>query len=218
MHQPKLRVLICLRNEAVSSGVSDALRHIADCVVSVGLDGAIDAICRHQFDLCLLDADPEGDWTGEMKLIQQSRPGIRVILMSPAPKKDEFRRAIRAGAAGYLSVGVDKTQLVRDVESVVNGRATVPLAFLRGLIDDGSFGGLDIIMADGRQVSLSGRETEVLNLLREKADTKTIARQLGISPVTVRRHRSSLLAKLGGLALEALLAKIDGGSVTVRSG
>jgi DNA-binding NarL/FixJ family response regulator len=50
--------------------------------------------------------------------------------------------------------------------------------------------------ADGSPVTLSERESEVLELLRGQLTTEQIAQRLGVSPVTVRRHISAVLKKL----------------------
>ncbi len=51
--------------------------------------------------------------------------------------------------------------------------------------------------AEGDVVTLSERESEVLELLRAELSTKQIAHKLGISPVTVRRYISELVASCG---------------------
>jgi DNA-binding NarL/FixJ family response regulator len=101
--------------------------------------------------------------------------------------------ALRAGAGGYLVKGAEPTQVVSAVRAVAGGHAVLGpqlagrmLTFFAppGEPDRDTFAGL------------SAREREVLTLLADGLSNPEIGRALFISPVTVRNHVSSILAKL----------------------
>jgi DNA-binding NarL/FixJ family response regulator len=60
----------------------------------------------------------------------------------------------------------------------------------------------------GAGVSLTEREAQVLELLADGLETQVIARELGLSPITVRRHLSTIAAKLGQRGREQLLSLV----------
>ena len=64
------------------------------------------------------------------------------------------------------------------------------------------------LLVGGIPVSLTEREAQVLELLAAKLGTQEIADELGLSPVTVRRHLGSIAAKLGKHGREQLLSAV----------
>ncbi|MBO0713018.1 MAG: response regulator transcription factor, partial [Acetobacteraceae bacterium] len=97
----------------------------------------------------------------------------------------------RAGAIGYVPAGLDADGLMKIIGAVASGEAVVPPAMVRELLMELQGNG-----AGGAQ-TLTGRETQVLGMLRRGHTTAAIAERLQITPVTVRRHVSGLVRKLG---------------------
>ena len=65
-------------------------------------------------------------------------------------------------------------------------------------------------MPDGQAARLTGREWDVLELMRKGASTSEISERLFVSPTTVRSHVSSILRKLGVPTREAAIRLLDG--------
>ena len=127
-------------------------------------------------------------------------PGASVLLMTRRIDEDEFVAAVRAGALGYLSEGVDPERLPHVLRSLLRGEAVVPRELVGRLIDE--MRGRDerrrrLELPDRRRIDVTAREWEVLELLRQGMTTQGVADLLGITPVTVRRHTSAVQQKLG---------------------
>ncbi len=98
--------------------------------------------------------------------------------------------AVRAGAVGYVPGAVEGDRLRRIVAAAVNDEAIVPRTMVHELLLELRAGGAG---AD----ALTARESQVLGMLRRGQSTAAIAERLQITPVTVRRHISELVRKLG---------------------
>lgn len=107
--------------------------------------------------------------------------------------------AVRAGASGYLTQSLDPERLPHVVAGALRGEPAVPRKFVSRLLDEmRTRERRRSVVLDGRgRVALTTREWEVVDLLLRSASTSEIAAQLGVAPVTVRRHLGSVERKLG---------------------
>jgi two-component system nitrate/nitrite response regulator NarL len=151
---------------------------------------AIRAASRGQPDVCLVGRSLCGAGMGGLRGICRAAPGAAVVVLAPERDEDDLLDAVRAGAVGYVAGGLDAGALRRIVRSLVDNEAVVPRSMVMELVMELRGGG-------GGPDGLTGRETQVLGLLRRGHTTATIADRLGIRPVTVRRHISDLVQKLG---------------------
>jgi DNA-binding NarL/FixJ family response regulator len=125
-----------------------------------------------------------------------------VIVLADSPDPDDLLGCLRAGAIGYLPSSIAGSALRRAVSGVLAGEAAVPRAVVLDLVRE--LQGMTIPDTNG----LTPRESQVLAMLRRGKPTRAIAQQLGISPVTVRRHISAVMRKTG-LADRETLARGD---------
>lgn len=215
---PKPRVVLGSHEPALRAGMRLALRDVAELTEVDGPAAAVDAVGREASDVCFLDADHGGSGIRATELIRRSRPDAQVVLVAHTPTEEEFLQAVRAGAAGYLPETVDPSRLPNIVEGVLRGEAAVPRTFVRRLFDEVRHVGKRSVLArDRREVTLTRREAQVLDLMRAGLPTHAVAHRLGIADVTVRRHRSSLFSKLDVSSRAELLAIADsGGGVAVE--
>jgi DNA-binding NarL/FixJ family response regulator len=116
-------------------------------------------------------------------------PRTAVIVLSENSDVDDLLAAIRAGAVGYLPGSLDEAQLRRVVRGVLAQEAAVPRTMVRELIHE-------LRTATGLG-GVTGREAQVLGMVRRGHSTAEIATRLQISPITVRRYISELVRKLG---------------------
>lgn len=119
-----------------------------------------------------------------MRRILVHRPDARVLIFSMYEDAIFVRRALDAGAAGYLTKASAPRLLVEAVDTVASGQRYLSPDVAQAL-------------ALHPQQSLSGREFEVLKLLVQGSSVGEIAQQLGLHPKTVANHQSAIKQKLG---------------------
>src|SRR5437868_12054386 len=195
----KARVLIAADHLATRTGLRLALGEAADCSEADDAATAIATAIRDQPDVCVVDFDPPGRAIRAVAEITSKVPGSSVVVMTRRIDEEEFIAAVRAGAIGYLPEGVDPARLPYVIRSLMRGEADVPRALVPRLIDElrGREGRRHLDLYERKRVELTGREWEVVDLLRKGMSTRSIADLLGISAVTVRRHVSAVHGKLG---------------------
>ena len=174
---------------------------------------ALTATLRLAPDVCLLSASLPGGAIDVTRMIKAHDAATRVVMLSAIGRNEELFGALRAGADGYLLMTTSPDRLPFAIRGVVNGEAALPRALTAQLIrefrDQGGRRRL-AVMAGRSPVELTAREFEVLERLRRHERTAEIARRLGISEVTVRRHVSSILAKLKAPDRKTALAMLAG--------
>jgi two-component system nitrate/nitrite response regulator NarL len=126
-------------------------------------------------------------------------PSAAVILLTSELDEEEFMAAVRAGASGYLMQSLDPERLPHVVRGALRGEPAVPRKFVSRLIEElrTRERRRSVVLAGKGRVALTAREWEVVELLLRSATTSDIARELGVAPVTVRRHVGSVERKLG---------------------
>jgi DNA-binding NarL/FixJ family response regulator len=174
-----------------------------------GTAAALTAARERSHELALVASDLPGGGLEAVRTITRAVPAMRVVVLSAQPSDDELLDAVLAGAVGYLGKDVNPARLPLVLEAVCAGEVALPRHLSRRLLEE--VRGRDAHrtrVSELASAPLSGREWEVLHLLAAGAGTGEIARRLGISDVTVRRHASSLVSKLGvpdrGSAIELM--------------
>jgi len=193
------RVLIADDHPPTRTGVRIALEKggLEVCAEASDAKGALEAALRERPDACLLDVRMPGGGPAAASSITARLPQTVVLMLSVSRDKGDLLESLQRGAIGYLLKDMNPDRLSAAVQAALHGEAVVPrvmlpqlLAELRDLPDSAA----DRLQRFRR---LSRREWEVLKLLRDGASTVEIADRLLLSPVTVRRHVSTMLAKLG---------------------
>jgi DNA-binding NarL/FixJ family response regulator len=207
----KTRVLIATDQPATSNGMRLALEQDADCIEANTGAAALDAALRDHPHVCLIDVDMGGGEGGieAAAAINERVPEAAIVMLSHHTDVREFFDSLRAGATGYVSDGIDPARLPFVVRGVLAGEAAVPRKFVGRLIDE-----LRVrdrrrsVLVGSRQVELTRREWEVLELMRSGMTTREMSAELRISGVTVRRHISMLVHKLGAADRKSALALV----------
>jgi DNA-binding NarL/FixJ family response regulator len=140
---------------------------------------------RHRPDVTLMDLRlPGTNGTDTLISILGEFPAARIIMLSMSDGDAEIQRAMRSGAAGYLLKSMPNDQILSAIRSIHAGRRHVPLEVAARLAEH---------LGDD---SLTGRELEVLRLIRDGHRNKQIAGELGIAETTVNFHIKNLVDKL----------------------
>ena len=118
--------------------------------------------------------------------------GTRVIVVSAQQEGPMPRRAIEAGASGYVGKAHDATELLRAVRDAARGKRYLASGIAQQMALEG-------IVGNGGSPfdALSPREMEVALLLIQGLRQEDIARRLSLSAKTINTHKSRLFEKLG---------------------
>ena len=195
-----LRVLVADDHAPTRAGVSLALEDggCEVCAEAANADDAIAAAVREQPDVCVVDLCMPGNGIRAVSEITAHVPSTRVVVLTVSSAPEDLFDAIRAGAAGYALKDMDPGELPELVRRLARGEGVLPGELIARMFEQlrarGS--GHAIVLDDGRRVELTAREQDVLELLADEIPTAEIADRLFLSPVTVRRHVSTLLHKL----------------------
>ena len=194
------RLLLAERDGPTRAGIRVALVDAGFELVAVARErnGAIEAALEHRPDVALVSTDLPGGGIEVVQAIAESLPGTKLISLSARPNGQELLAAVLAGAVGYLSKEMSPVRLPQALEGVMRGEVALPRRHTQHLLDAlrGRENERTLVTAQAN-APLTDREWEVLRLLGDDASTVQMAQRLGISQVTVRRHVSSLLSKLG---------------------
>jgi DNA-binding NarL/FixJ family response regulator len=195
----RTHVLIAAERLPTRVGLRLALEPEVRCTEAADAESAVNAAVRDHPDVCLLGLDPSGQGLRVVNEIVSRVPSAAVILLTNKLDEEEFMAAVRAGASGYLTNSLDPARLPYVVRGALNGEPAVPRRFVSRLLDElrTRERRRSVVLAGKGRVALTAREWEVVDLLLRAASTAQIADELGVAPVTVRRHVGSVEQKLG---------------------
>jgi DNA-binding NarL/FixJ family response regulator len=209
-----LRVVLADDHVPTRVGIRAVLeRDGLEVVAEVG-DGpsAIAAAVEHSPDICLLDINMPGNGIAAAAEIAKRAPATVIVMLTVSRDDADLFESLRAGAAGYLLKDTAPERLPLALRGVVEGEAAVPRSLVSRVLEEfrerESKRRFPVLKRRG--VELTEREWDVLNMMRDGRTTAQIAERLSISPVTVRRHVSALLAKLDVPDRNAAVRLIEG--------
>lgn len=144
-------------------------------------------------DVVLLDVSmPGATFVETLVELTEKHPSVKILVLSVHPEDQWAMRALRAGAAGYLTKDQSPEQLVAAIRRVARGGRYISEALaekLAGLVHYGR--------TRAPHEFLSDREFEVLRALGSGMTVKDVAEQLKLSAKTVSTYRARLLEKMG---------------------
>ncbi len=165
-----------------------------------GRASALDSSARLQPDIILLDLDLGGDSSLDfLPDLLANVPQARVILLTGTRNPDEHVRAVRLGAMGVVLKEQAAEVLIRAIQKVHAGEAWLDPTLMARLLT-GMAPGRGAKQVDPEAIkiaALTDREREVIALICEGLQNKTIGQRLFISETTVRHHLTSIFSKLG---------------------
>ena len=152
----------------------------------------------HNVDVVLMDIQmPEMDGIQTTTFIKKKYPNIKVLILTVFDDDDKIIKAIQAGADGYLLKDASPDELKQAITNLLKGEASMtPSIVLKTMKILRSANDLPDLNEHTEDISLSKRETEVLEQLSKGLNYKQISENLIISPSTVRKHIENIYKKL----------------------
>ena len=194
MKKDPIRVMLVDDHTMVRKGLATFLK-IFDELLLVGEaenGGAAIKLCNEvKPDVILMDmVMPDMDGATATALIRKKYPQVQILVLTSFKEGELIKKALEAGAIGYLLKDVSADDLARAIRAAHAGRATLSPEAAQSLVETANLPptpGLD----------LTEREREVLVLMVEGSSNSQIAVKLGVSSSTIKSHVSNVLSKLG---------------------
>ncbi len=147
---------------------------------------AVEQFRKHQPDVTLMDLRlPDQSGIDTLVAIQAEFPDARVVMLTTFEGDVEIKRALEAGARGYLLKSMPPKELVEVIRQVHAGKKRIPSQLAAQLAEHMSDEGL------------TDREVEVLSQIAGGNRNRDIAERLFISEETVKVHIKHIMEKLG---------------------
>ncbi|MFJ6559049.1 response regulator [Streptomyces sp. NPDC091412] len=167
---------------ALLLGMEDDMEVVAQ--VSAG-DAIVDAALTHRPDVALLDIELPGmsglDAAAELR---EQAPGCRVLILTTFGRPGYLRRAMEAGAGGFLVKDGPVEELAAAIRRVLAGETVVDPALAAAALSAGPS-------------PLTARECDVLRASADGATVADVAAKLHLSESTVRNYLSAAIGKTG---------------------
>ena len=155
------------------------------------------AASRIHPDLVLIELELPGEGLSAIGRIAKASPRTLIVVLSRSDRAEDVVAAFARGASGYLLKEISSDRLVSTLQAAYRGEPAVSRSLVPYLVEEIRRGSVRRLVLPDGPVTLTPREWEVGELLREGQSTAEMAERLGVSPVTVRRHVGLLLHKLG---------------------
>ena len=187
------RVFLVDDHPLVREWLANVINQQADLMVcgqSEGREGCLEAIDKKRPDVAIVDISLK-DCSGFDLIteIKQHVPHIEIIVLSMHDSPLYARRALRAGATGYVVKRETTRKICNAIREVLNGNRYISEESVPA---DGAVPGEDVDLA-----LLSDRELEIFRFLGLGNPTRQIAETLGISIKTVQVHCGNIREKMG---------------------
>ena len=184
-----IRILVADDHPVVRTGLTAVLAQQPDLELVAEAENGERAVAlyrEHHPDVCLMDLRmPVMDGVEAIRTITTEFPSARILALTTYEGDADIRRALEAGARGYLLKDMLLTDVIRAVRAVHRGERVIPNAVAARLAEF------------PERSELTERELEVLQLVARGLSNKQTARAIGRTDETVKIHLKNIFAKLG---------------------
>lgn len=181
------------------------------CGEASDAEGAVAEAVRKAPDLCLIGMPIKGGVMSATEQIAAALPQTSIVILTASESRVDLLDAIKAGAVGYLLTGMNDERFASALRGVIAGEAGIPRALVACLVSELQAQNRGwMIESENGPVDLTTREMQVMRLMCESLSTAEIAKRLLVAPVTVRRHISEVVGKLGVDGRDTAVALVAG--------
>ena len=199
----KLRLVLIDDNANHLRGIKELIT-LESCYEVVGSTTSanlgINLIKKHHPDIVLMDINmPEKDGLQTIQAINKLNLSTKIVVLSGYDDSELIYRAMKLGAKGYVLKTMASVKLINAIEEVAMGKIYLPAALSTRFFEFfQSFAKEEEKMMESENLlnSLTSREVEVLELLTDGINYKSIAGKLIISETTVKTHVNNIFQKL----------------------
>lgn len=198
------RVLIADDHRVVAQGLKTMLSAEFD-LVGVVADGRamVDAAKALRPDVIVADVSmPELNGIDALETLRHEGLDVPVVFLTMHSQPGYARRALRAGAAGYVLKLAAPEELVQAIRAALDGGTFVSPALARAVFDTKEAGASEAVE---RIVLLTPHQRVILRLFAEGLSAKEIAKKLDISSRTVESHKYQIMESLGAQSSAELI-------------
>jgi DNA-binding NarL/FixJ family response regulator len=194
-----IRVLICDDHALFRRGLTMVLEAEEGIeVVGEATDGGEGVAKAEEIvpDVVLMDVRmPKMSGIEATRLIAQSLPTTRILMLTVSDEEDDLYEAVKAGATGYLLKEVSIEEVANAIRAVVTGQSLITPSMASKLLAE--FNNLARQAEQRLNIPrLTDRELQVLRLVAQGLSNREVAEQLAISENTVKNHVRNILEKL----------------------
>ena len=192
-----VRVIVVDDHPIFRLGLAASLGEMEDVdLVGEAATGAevLDLVERTSPDVILLDLHlPDTSGLEVNRLLAAHFPSVKVVVLTMSEDHLATVAAVRDGARGYLVKGADPNHVEHVINAVMAGDVVLDHGVAQAMAE---LAQLRVAISSSPFPQLSRREIDILELIAQGLDNPTIARELFLTPKTVRNHVSNVLAKL----------------------
>jgi DNA-binding NarL/FixJ family response regulator len=184
-----IRILIADDHMLMRMGVAALFTTVTDMeIVGEARNGrqAVELAGSLRPDVVIMDlVMPELAGSEATRLIHEAHPEIKIVVLTTFGTSSELAKAVANGAVGVLLKDTVDMDLVSTIRLVVAGNQVIPTHLLRQIEEDNALN------------NLSERKLEILAAVAQGQSNADIARQFGLSEITVKKHLSAIFESLG---------------------
>jgi DNA-binding NarL/FixJ family response regulator len=195
----ELRVLVVDDHDLFRTGLRNLLEEQGVNVVGEAENGetAIRLAADLAPDVVIMDLNMPGAGGVETtRRLSSLAPLSRVVVLTISADDDDVMNAVMAGACGYLLKDSTIQELIAGIRAASEGESLISPQIAAKVLQRLRAQSKDVDAAETIRAELSDRELQVLKLIANGNDNAQIARELFISPKTVKNHISNILMKL----------------------
>lgn len=190
-----IKILIADDHAIVRKGLKQIVSETPDIIVideaSTGYE-VVDKVRGNDYDAVILDISmPGGDGLDILKQIKKVKSKIPILVLSVHPEDQYAVRALRAGAAGYLTKESAPDELITAIRRVSGGRKYVSSQLAEKLALH-----IEVDSEKKPHEILSDREYQVLCMIASGKSVKDVAAELCLSVKTISTYRTRILEKM----------------------
>ncbi|MDE3088486.1 MAG: response regulator transcription factor [Chloroflexota bacterium] len=191
-----INILIADDHELIREGLKKILKKELDMEVlgeARNAQEVFDQVKNRNLSIVLLDISMPGlSGLDVLTELRRNYPKLPVLILSMHPEDRFAVRALKAGAAGYVTKDSAVGELVKAIRKVVTGGRYVSVRLAEKLADD-----LEKGSEKPLHETLSDREFQVMRMVAAGKKISEIAEELSLSISTVNTYRTRILEKMG---------------------